>query len=176
MMLFRLRRKSAAKKRIEWKSFTQWSAQVNLIVAEETRAETPISSESHSIAAAAIRVRHRGNHTDGAARAAEPEVAGGPVSTRRTDSILEWTNLLQRSQHFIGWHDMIPGQLSHLSDRHQLDESHVPLVVDRETRKIADLVVIDAAHYHDVDLDRRQPRVLRRRRGSNRIEVEIAPG
>jgi hypothetical protein len=50
---------------------------------------------------------------------------------------------------------VIPGELAHLSHRHQFDESNMPVVLESESRKIADLVVVDPAHHDDVDFYRR---------------------
>src|SRR5687768_8244311 len=69
---------------------------------------------------------------------------------------------------------MLPGELAQAPNRHQLDETNMPLVLDREPREIHDLVVVDAAHDHDVDLDRAETGGLRSLRRPNRIEAEIS--
>src|SRR5690348_6326313 len=49
----------------------------------------------------------------------------------------------------------------------------MPGVIERQTRKVGDCVVVDAAHDDDVDLDWRQTRVLRCGRRCDRLEVNI---
>ena len=46
--------------------------------------------------------------------------------------------------------------------RHALDEAHLPVVRARQRGKIGDLVVVDAAEQHAVELDLRKARALRR--------------
>jgi hypothetical protein len=50
--------------RRERQTSTQWPAQVNLVIAEQTRAEPTVRGKTHAIAATAVRVRHRCDHTD----------------------------------------------------------------------------------------------------------------
>jgi hypothetical protein len=69
---------------------------------------------------------------------------------------------------------VIPGQIAELSNRHELYEPHVPWIIDGEPGKISQLIVVDPAHDHDVDLDRRQSRGFRRSSGSDRIEIKAA--
>ena len=70
---------------------------------------------------------------------------------------------------------MVPCEVAHLSDRHQLDESHVPFVLDCQSGEIGNLIVIDAPHHNYVDFDRRESRILGRCRGCDGIEGEVAP-
>jgi len=70
--------------------------------------------------------------------------------------------------------DMIPGQLSHVADGHQLDEPYVPRMIHCETRHRLDLVVVDAAHDDHVQLDRREASVLRGAGRAHRIEAKVA--
>src|SRR5437870_4697327 len=69
---------------------------------------------------------------------------------------------------------MLPGQLAHTTNRHELDESHVPLAIHREPGEIGDLVVVDAAHHYDVDLDWAESGRVRRGRRRDGIESEVA--
>src|SRR5256885_14219293 len=49
----------------------------------------------------------------------------------------------------------------------------MPRVIERKTSKVGDLIVVDAAHHNDVDLDWRQARALRRGGGCDGIEVDV---
>ena len=59
-------------------------------------------------------------------------------------------------QNFLRGNDAIPRRFAHVTDGHQLDEAHVPWVIQREAREGFDLIVVDSAHDDDVDLDRPQ--------------------
>ena len=53
--------------------------------------------------------------------------------------------------------------LGHVEDaveRHDLDVAHLPGVVERQRGEVGDLVVVEAAHHHRVQLDRRQAVLL----------------
>ena len=45
-------------------------------------------------------------------------------------------------------------------ERHQLDEAHVPVPVDRAPRQVRDVHVVVVARHHAVDLDRHEARLL----------------
>src|SRR6185437_16715119 len=62
-----------------------------------------------------------------------------------------------------------------IANRHELDEAHVPGMLERQPRQILELVVVHAAHHDDVDLDRVEPGVLRGERRPYWIEPEVAP-
>ena len=53
---------------------------------------------------------------------------------------------LKAMKNLIARHHMIPSKLAHFANGHQLDEPHVPIVLESEPRKIADFVVVDPAH------------------------------
>ena len=119
-------------------------------------------------------MRHRSDQADGTHSSLEAKVASGPVSTRRADYRRERCNRFETLENLVTGHDTFPRQLSHLSDRHQLDESYVPIMFESEMREIRNLVVVDAAHDHDVELDRRQSCALGSRRRRDRIETDVA--
>src|SRR5687767_9458516 len=98
------------------------------------------------------------------------------VSAGGSSGRMECAQLRDALEDFVARHDMLPGELAQAPHRHQLDETNMPFVLDREPREIHDLVVVDAAHDHDVDLDRAETGGLRRLRRSNGIEAEISAG
>src|SRR4030095_15205784 len=55
-----------------------------------------------------------------------------------------------------------------------LDETNMPWVLDREAREVLDLVIVDAAHYDDVDLDGRDTFTLRGECSDDGIEAQVA--
>src|SRR5260221_4507407 len=61
-VLLRLVRERATHMRLEQVAGAQRSAQIHLVIAEETRAQPSVGGEANTIALPAIRVRHRRDH------------------------------------------------------------------------------------------------------------------
>src|SRR6202022_656340 len=101
MVLLGFRRERAAKERLERQSRPKRRAQIELVVAEETSAEPPIGRKSHAIAASAVRVRHRRNHSDCSNGAGKLVVACGAVTSRRPRNRLEIANIHQGRENFV---------------------------------------------------------------------------
>src|SRR5260221_630644 len=63
-VLLRLVRERATHMRLEQVAGAQRSAQIHLVIAEETRAQPSVGGEANTIALPAIRVRHRRDHAN----------------------------------------------------------------------------------------------------------------
>src|ERR1700686_848047 len=176
MVLLRLRAERTAKKRLERHSFAERRAEIDLVIAEETGGEPPVGSKPHAVATAPGGVGHRRDGADSAYGAVKPEVARWAIPSCWTNRRLNGRHSLEPAQNLVARYHMIPGELAHFSNGHELDESHVPIVLKSEPRKIADFVVVYSAHDDDVDLDRRQPGGFRGRRGGEGIEVGVSSG
>jgi len=133
-------------------------SQRHLVISEEARAESSVSGQAHAVARSAVGVRHRRDYPDRAASPGESVISGGTISSGRAGVCRQRTDRAHARQHLVARYDVLPRQLAHLADRHQLDEPYVPLVVERQAREILDLVVVDAAHDDDIDLDRSETR------------------
>src|ERR1700681_1894556 len=175
MMLLRFRRESAAKEWLERQTGSKRSPQVDLVVAEETGAEPAVRSKPHAVAAPAVRVRHRGNHPDSSGRIGKAVVARWSIPSLGPGGRLEVSNRFEVAENLVRRDNVIPGQLPHLTDWHQLDESHVPRMIDREARKVSHLVVVDSTHHDDVELDRQEPCLLSGSGRRDRIEIGVSP-
>src|SRR5947207_14583878 len=169
-MLARLDCQRAAKERFERKSFAQRSAQVDFFLTKEAHAQPSVRREPHPIATAAITVGHRRDDYDRSDCSLQSEITSRTVAPDWADCWRQRRDYSQTLENFVAGDDPLRRQLSHLSDGHQLDEAYVPVVVERQTPKILELVVVDATHHHDVELDRRQPRALGDIRRGDRIE------
>src|SRR6266446_2596387 len=176
MVLFGLRRECTSKKRLERQSFAKRRSKIRLFCPEKTCAKTAISHEPHSVAAAAVSMRHGRDNADSAHGAVKPKVARRAIPSYRTDRRLNGRKGLDHLQNLVARHHMIPCELAHFSNGHQLDEPHMPIVLKSKPRKIADFVVVYSAHDDDIDLDRRQPGGLRGHQSSNGIEIDVSPG
>ena len=152
-MLFRLGIEGGAKKWLERESITKRCAQIGFGVAKETGAKPSISSKAYAIAATAVRMSHRSYKTDAARSAAKTKISSGTVAPDGSLGGLERSDRFEPPHYFFTRHYMIPGQIAKLTDRHQLDEPHMPLAIQSESGEITNLVVIDSTHDHDVDLD-----------------------
>jgi hypothetical protein len=97
-------------------------------------------------------------------------VLRGPVTARRPAGGPQRSETSDALEHLIARHNMLPRERAKIADRHQLDESHVPWVLEREPREILELVVVDVTHHDHVDLDGIQPGTLRRQRRAHWIE------
>jgi len=118
-------------------------------------------------------VRHRRDYADRARCACKPIVLGGPVASRRSTVRSERADRGDPLQDLVARHDVLPGQLSHVTDGHQFDETHVPGTLNRQAREVLDFVVVRAAQHDDVDLDRRETRCLGRDRSRDRVEAKV---
>src|SRR5688572_6228642 len=163
------------KKWLERNPVAKWRAKIRLTIAEQAGAEFPVRGEAHAVAAATVGVSHRSYEADASGSGAKPEIARGTIAPRRSIRFLERRDCLEAPENLRTRDDVIPGQIAELSNRHELDEPHVPGVINGEPGKIGQLIVIDPTHDDDVDLDRRQPRGFRGSSGSDRIEIETAP-
>ena len=174
-MLLWLGSERAAEKRLERQSVPKRSAEIGLLVTEKTGAEPSIRGEPHPIAAPAVCMRHRCDDTDSASGPWKREISRRAVSPRWAGNRSDGRDGLQSTKNLIRWNDMIPGEVAHLSDGHQLDKPYVPRTIEGQPRKIADLVIIDPSHHDDVDLDWRESRIFGSERGGDWIEVGGSP-
>src|SRR5688572_5614824 len=137
MVLLRFRCEGAPKKRLERQSFPERGTKVRLLRPEETGAKTAIRRQPHPVAAAAVGMRHGRDDADRASRPVKTEVARRPVPSRRTRSWLDRRDAPEAMKNLIAGNNVIPGELAHFSNGHQLDEPNVPLVREGETSKVA---------------------------------------
>src|SRR5689334_12824681 len=173
-MLLRLLRKRAAEVRLERLTRAQRGTQVHFVVAEETGTQPAIGGEAHTITRATICVCHRRDHADRSRCTTEVVIRGGSVSARRAPADLERAKHRRTLEHFVARDDVLRGELTQTTDWHQLDESHVPRMIECEPREIDDLVIVDAAHDDNVQLDRSDARGFGGARGGDRIEAQVA--
>ncbi len=87
MVLQRLFFQRACEERSHWFSGSQRVAQIHGVVAEETRPEPTIRCQTHTIARAAVCVRHRSNHTDRSLPTRELVVLGRAIPARRASDV-----------------------------------------------------------------------------------------
>src|ERR1700716_2997181 len=142
MGLLGLRRECYSEERLEWQSFAKRRSKIRLLGPEETCTKPAISREPHSVAAAAVGMRHGRDNADSAHGAVKPKVARRAIPSCWTDRRLNGRNGLHLVQNLVARHHVIPCELAHFSNGHQLDEPHVPIVLKSEPRKIADFVVV----------------------------------
>src|SRR4051812_7808291 len=81
-MCFRLLGERAEDEWLERQTGAERRAEIHLVIAEQTRPESPVGGETHAVAAAAVRMRHRGDHADRSTRSLEARVRRGTVATR----------------------------------------------------------------------------------------------
>src|SRR5678815_3939472 len=174
-VLLRLVGECLSEERLEWLAAPERVAQQHLVIAEETGAKSAIGRESHAVARRAVRMCHRRDDADRALRTSEPIIRRGAVTSWRPTVWRERTERCDPRQHFVAGYDVLPRETAHLANGHELDEAHVPRMIEREPREVFDLIVVDGAHDHDVDLDRRDACTLRGERGRHRIEPEVSP-
>src|SRR5688500_14388844 len=175
-MLFRFGREGCAEEGLEWKSIAQRRAKVRLGVAEETGTQPSVRGQANAVTASAVGMRHRGDDADAARRIVETEIAGWSVASHRIGHGLERADSADGTQSLLARYHAVPGGFTQVAYGHELDESHVPWPVDREPGEVRDLIVVDSAHHHHVDLDRREPGMLCGVGSGNGIELEIAAG
>src|SRR3954468_11821743 len=117
-MLLRLANERGAKKWFERDACAKRSAQIDLVFAKEAGAKASVSSQTNSVAASTIRVRHRRDHSDAPGRAFESKVSRGAIAPRWRGHRNQLAHLRERSQDLFRRHNMFPRQLAHLTDRH----------------------------------------------------------
>src|SRR5215207_761042 len=125
----------AAKVRLERLARAQGVAKVYLVIAEEARAQAPIGREADAVARPTVGVRHRGNDADAAGRARDAVVGSRPVAARRTTRRTQPAKRRQSVEDLRRGHHVLPREAGHLAYGHQLDEAHVPGVLEREPAK-----------------------------------------
>src|SRR5690242_2187474 len=99
-MLLRLLGERAPEKRLERETGAQRRTQIDLVIAEQAGPQSTVGREAHTVAAAAIRVRHRRDHADRTRRAGKPMIRRRSVAARGTGDGLERAELpLDAAQH-----------------------------------------------------------------------------
>src|SRR5690349_21943385 len=109
-MLAGLFRERPYVERLETFARAQWIAQIHFVVPVETRAQPPIRGETHAVARATVRVRHRRDHTNRSGRAGKSIVLGRSVAPLRSTVRVERAQRRQPRQYLIARHYMIPGE------------------------------------------------------------------
>src|SRR5690348_11321807 len=146
------------------------------MLAEETRAQPPIRRQPNTIARTAVRVCHRRDDPNRARGASEMIIGRRSIAAWRSATGLQCAERGDALEHLIARHDMLSAQLAKATHRHQLDEPHMPWVIECQPREVDDLVVVDASHDDDIQLDGVEAGMLCCQRRANGIESEIAPG
>src|SRR5215203_126505 len=82
--------------RLQRHTGTQRRTQIHFVVAEETGTQATVGREAHSVAAAAVGVRHRGDHADATEPTREPMVRRRAVAARRPG---DWLQRAERGRH-----------------------------------------------------------------------------
>src|SRR5947209_19961682 len=131
-MLLGLLRERATKIPLECLTRAKRRAQIHLVIAEEARAEATICGKAHTVARAAIRVRHRRDHTDRAWRTREMIVRRRTIAARRTTARFQRTDRGRPIQHLVARHAVLRRALAQASSRHELDEADVPRRLERQ--------------------------------------------
>src|SRR5215207_2994053 len=104
----RLLRERTADERLERNAGAQRRAQIHLVVAEQAGAQAAVRRESHPIAAAAVGMRHRGDHADATEPIRKAMVRRGTVAARRTRNRLQRPERSRHArEHFVARHHMV---------------------------------------------------------------------
>src|SRR5581483_4844442 len=136
-------------------------------------AKSDDGGETHAIARCAVRVRHRRDRGDLASRSGPLVVRRWSVTARRPRRWREWRNRAESGENLVAGHHVLPRERTQVADGHELDESHMPRMVDRKARQIFELIVIDATHHDHVELDRLETSILRGTCRAHGIEPEV---
>ena len=126
---------------------------------EQAVAEGAVGGEAYAVAGAAEVVGDAGDDTDLAVAVGEPIAVGRRrVVVARADG-LEGEDGADARDDLVGGHHVraLPGVGG--VQRHVLDEADRAASGAGEGREVDDLVVVDAPHQHDVDLDGSEPGV-----------------
>src|SRR5215208_2006509 len=109
---------------------------VDLVIAEETGSEPAISGQANAVAARAIGVTHRRYNADCPWRSIEAVVFRRSIASCWSRIWRHRADEAHAVQNLIRWHDVIERQCGHLTDRHQLDESNIPCMIESQPGEI----------------------------------------
>ena len=148
--------------------------QIELPRGEQARAELPLGGEAHPVAVAAERFGHRRDHAD----AARPVEIAEPVCRRRAASgqLLERVDGVDRLDDLVLTDDLVVHPVTVGVERHELDEAHLDAAAAAVVGERDDLVVVDAALDHGVDLDRVESGLLGRLDAVEDVDELVSPG
>src|SRR5205085_12315125 len=146
------------------------------MIAEQTCAQTSVGGQPDSVARVTVGMRYRRDQVDPSASTFESEIFRRSVSARWRLGRRERRDTLQPPQNLLHRHYVLPRCRLHLADWHQLDESDVPFVCERQSREIGDLIVVDTAHDHDIELDRPEACSFRCFGRGDRVELDGTAG
>ena len=133
-------------------------AHVHLVVVQEAQVEAAVRGEAHAIARAAVGL---GDRTDEADHAA---CTGGPIVARLVRRIVRLEGL-EHAEHVLDpaaelrrRHEPIARRPRGVAaaERHGLDEADVPRPIERQRGERDDVVLVEGADDHGVQLDRRE--------------------
>ena len=145
----------------------QRRAHVELVVVEQAEMEAAVGGEPHAVAGAAVRLGHGADEADDAAAAGRRKFAR-LVRTGRAAEGLERAERRFDARARLGARhagcDRDTSADSPAPSGISLDEAHVPGALERERGERHDVVVVEAADHHRVELDRARARRPRRPR------------
>ena len=129
------------------------------VVGEETRDQLAVRGQPGSRTAEAERFRDRGDHAYISASVRELEIHGGSallIPARQSQRIPG----LDHFQNFLLGNHPAGLPLVRVAHVHIFDETDVKSILSGEFHEVENLVVVDAAFDHGVDLDRQQANAL----------------